>query len=113
MTSLLPSLSAGFKEKDEKKLINLTDISFKILFAFASLLFVWGVLFRDYIIRIIANENYITTTHIYNSSDAFLIVFFVILFYFLSLVFIYVLVAAEKQSKLLKINIFITVFNIV
>ena len=106
MTSLLPSLSSWFKEKDEKKLINLTDISFKILFAFASLLFVWGVLFRDYIIRIIANENYITTTHIYNSSDAFLIVFFVILFYFLSLVFIYVLVAAEKQSKLLKINIF-------
>lgn len=113
MTSLLPSLSSGFKESDEKKLINLTDISFRILFAFASILFVWGVLFRDYIIRIIANEEYITTTHIYNSSDAFLIVFFVILFYFLSLVFIYVLVAAEKQSKLLKINIFITIFNIV
>lgn len=113
MTSLLPSLSSGFKEADEKKLINLTDISFRILFAFASILFVWWVLFRDYIIRIIANEEYITTTHIYNSSDAFLIVFFVILFYFLSLVFIYVLVAAEKQSKLLKINIFITIFNIV
>lgn len=113
MTSLLPSLSAGFKESDEKKLIKLTDISFRILFSFASVLFVWGVLFRDYIIRIIANEDYITTTHIYNSSDAFLVVFFVILFYFLSLVFIYVLVAAENQSKLLKINIFITIFNIV
>ncbi len=113
MTSLLPSLSSWFKENDHNKLIHLTDISFKILFAFASILFVWWVLFRDYIIRIIANEDYITTTHIYNSSDAFLIVFFVILFYFLSLVFIYVLVAAEKQSKLLKINIFITIFNIV
>lgn len=113
MTSLLPSLSSGFKESDEKKLINLTDISFKILFAFASILFVWGVLFREYIIKIIANEDYIITTHIYNSSDAFIVVFFVILFYFLSLVFIYVLVAAEKQSKLLKINIFITIFNIV
>ena len=113
MTSLLPSLSSWFKEKDDKKLINLTDISFKILFAFAAVLFVWGVLFRNYIIRIIANEDYITTTHIYNSSDAFLIVFIIILFYFLSLVFIYVLVAAEKQSKLLKINIFITIFNIV
>lgn len=113
MTSLLPSLSSWFKEKDEKKLINLTDISFRILFAFASILFVWWVLFRDYIIKIIANEDYINTTHMYNSSDAFLIVFFVILFYFLSLVFIYVLVSAEKQSKLLKINIFITIFNIV
>jgi O-antigen/teichoic acid export membrane protein len=50
---------------------------------------------------------------LYNSSDAFLVVFWVILFYFISLVFIYTLVAAENQSKLLKINIFITIFNIV
>ncbi|MDD3145425.1 MAG: oligosaccharide flippase family protein [Candidatus Gracilibacteria bacterium] len=113
MTSLLPSLSSGFKNNDEKGLLKLTDISFKILFSFSSLLFVLGVLFRDYIIRIIANENYIVTTHMYNSSDAFVVVFFVILFYFLSLVFIYVLIGAEKQGKLLKINIFITIFNIV
>ncbi|MDD2907655.1 MAG: oligosaccharide flippase family protein [Candidatus Gracilibacteria bacterium] len=113
MTSMLPSLSKGFKEKDENKLLSLIDISFKILFCFSSLLFVLGVLLRDYIIKIIANENYLVTTHMYNSSDAFVVVFFVILFYFLSLVFIYALVGAEKQEKLLKINIFITIFNIV
>jgi len=113
MTSMLPSLSSWFKEKNFEKLSNLVLLSFKILFWFSALLFVWWILFRDYIIKIIANENYINTTHMYNSSDAFLIVFFVILFYFISLVFIYVLVAAEKQSKLLKINIFITIFNIV
>lgn len=113
MTSMLPSFSKNFKENNLIKLNELVSISFKILFSFASLLFVWWILFRDYIIKIIANENYINTTHMYNSSDAFLIVFFVILFYFISLVFIYVLVAAEKQSKLLKINIFITIFNIV
>lgn len=113
MTSMLPSLSSWFKEKNYEKLSSLVSLSFKILFWFSALLFVWWILFRDYIIKIIANENYINTTHIYNSSDAFLIVFFVILFYFISLVFIYVLVAAEKQSKLLKINIFITIFNIV
>jgi O-antigen/teichoic acid export membrane protein len=71
------------------------------------------ILFRDYIIRIIANDDYIFTDTLYNSSDAFLVVFWVILFYFVSLVFIYTLVAAEKQSKLLRINIFVTIFNIV
>jgi O-antigen/teichoic acid export membrane protein len=147
MTSILPSLSRGFKELNisslktspytldtfhhwgEKKMVSppslkgimggvselqhLISISFKVLFAFAFVIFSLWILFRDYIIKIIANENYINTTHIFNSSDAFLVVFWVILFYFISLVFIYTLVAAEKQWKLLKINIFITIFNIV
>jgi O-antigen/teichoic acid export membrane protein len=33
MTSLLPSLTKGFKEKDTKTLDNLIGISFKILFS--------------------------------------------------------------------------------
>ncbi|MDR1987308.1 MAG: hypothetical protein LBQ24_00615 [Candidatus Peribacteria bacterium] len=70
-------------------------------------------MFRDYIIMIIANKDYLVTTHIYNSSQAFIVVFWVILFYFISLVFVYTLVASEKQSKLLKINIIITIFNII
>ena len=49
----------------------------------------------------------------FNSSDAFLVVFAVILFNFISLVFIYSLVASENQSKLLKINIIVTIFNII
>lgn len=113
MTSLLPSLTKWFKEKDEKILSNLIWISFKVLFSFASLIFVLWVLFRDYLILIIANNDYIDTSHLYNSSDAFLVVFWVILFYFLSLVFIYSLVASENQNKLLKINIIVTVFNVI
>ncbi|MDP2395839.1 MAG: hypothetical protein Q8S84_02365 [bacterium] len=42
-----------------------------------------------------------------------MIVFAVIVFNFLSLVFIYSLVASENQSKLLKINIIVTLFNII
>ncbi|MBT3727638.1 hypothetical protein HOG21_08640 [bacterium] len=49
----------------------------------------------------------------FNSSDAFLVVFAVVVFNFLSLVFIYSLVASENQGKLLKINLIVTVFNIV
>jgi hypothetical protein len=64
-------------------------------------------------IRIIANNDYINTTHMFNSSDAFLVVFAVVVFNFLSLVFIYSLVASENQSRLLKINIVVTIFNII
>ncbi|MDF1682801.1 MAG: hypothetical protein P1U46_03685 [Patescibacteria group bacterium] len=42
-----------------------------------------------------------------------MVVFIVVIFYFLSLVFIYSLVASEKQSRLLKINIVVTIVNIV
>ncbi len=113
MTSLLPSLTKSFKQKDTKTLDKLTSVSFKLLFSFACLIFVLWVLFRDYLIEIIANRNYIETTHMFNSSDAFLVVFAVVVFNFLSLVFIYSLVASENQAKLLRINLIVTVFNII
>jgi O-antigen/teichoic acid export membrane protein len=91
MTSLLPSLTNAFKKKNNTELSNLINISFKIF----------------------ANKNYLVTTHMFNSSDAFLIVFAVVVFYFISLVFIYSLIASDNQNKLLKINIVITIFNIV
>lgn len=113
MTSLLPSLSKSFKDKNNFELEKLISISFKVLFSFASIVFVLGVLFRDYLVLIIANNDYLETTSLYNSSDAFLVVMWVVLFYFISLVFIYCLVASENQNKLLKINIVITIFNII
>ncbi len=113
MTSLLPSLTKAFKENDLLNLDYLISTSFKVLFSFSIMVFTLWVLFRDYLIEIIANRNYIETTHMYNSSDAFLVVFSVIVFNFLSLVFIYSLVASENQSRLLKINIIVTIINIV
>lgn len=112
MTSILPSLTKFFKEKDDLSLTKLTDISFKVLFMFSLMIFVLWVLFREYIILIIANSDYLNVIP-YNSADAFLIVFAVILFYFISLVFIYTFVASENQHKLLKINIIVTIFNFI
>ncbi|MBF0913372.1 oligosaccharide flippase family protein [Candidatus Gracilibacteria bacterium] len=112
MTSMLPSITEAFKKKDEKTLTKLTDISFKVLFMFSSMVFILGIMFRDYIIKIIANDDYLNVLP-YSSSDAFLVVFAVILFYFISLVFIYLFVASENQNKLLKINIIVTIFNFV
>ena len=113
MTSMLPSLTKAFKKKDKKTLDHLIWISFKILFSVWILIFTLWVLFRDYIIKIIANKDYLNPVYQYNSSDAFLIVFAVVVFNFLSLVFIYSLISSENQSKLLKINIVVTIFNII
>lgn len=113
MTSMLPSLTKAFKEEDKTSLNHLIGISFKVLFAFSIFIFSLWILFREYIIEIVANRNYLETTHMFNSSDAFLVVFAVVVFYFISLVFIYSLVASENQNKLLKINIIVTIFNII
>lgn len=111
MTSMLPSLTKKFKEKNILEVDKIVDISFKVLFMFSSMVFVLWVLFREYIILIVANQKYLDETIRFNSSDAFLVVFSVILFYFISLVFIYIFVASEKQNRLLKINIIVTIFN--
>lgn len=113
MTSILPSLTKFFKEKSDLELKKLIQISFKILFSFSVLIFSLWILFRNYLIEIVANKNYLITDHMYNSSDAFVIVFAVVVFYFISLVFIYSLVASNNQNKLLKINIIVTLFNII
>lgn len=119
LNSILPSLTKQFenikwkKSKEKKKLIKILDISFKVLLSFWTLVFLLWSLFRDSIIEIIANKTYLEPDHIYNSSDAFFVVLLVVLFYFVSLLYIYIFIASKNQSRLLKINIFITIFNII
>ena len=57
MTSILPSLTENFKKQNRQELSTLLDISFKVLLMFSSFVFVLWVIFRDYIIRIIATED--------------------------------------------------------
>jgi O-antigen/teichoic acid export membrane protein len=64
-------------------------------------------------IEIIANRDYLDTALRFNSADAFLVVFAVVMFHFVSLVFIYTLIASNNQSKLLRINIVVTILNII
>lgn len=114
LNSLLPSLTSAFQEKNMEKIQFFIDISLKILFSLWMCIFVFGTLFAENIIQIIANKDYLySALHTYSSADVFGIVLMVLLFHFLSLVFIYVLIAAKKQSKLLYINAVVTVINIV
>lgn len=114
LNSLLPSLTQAFQKKDTLTVQKLVLVSFRILLSFGVCIFVFGTLFAQQIIRIIANENYLQSqTHMYTSIDVFSIVLAVLLFHFLSLIFVYVLIAVKKQSQLLYINLVVTLCNIV
>ena len=87
--------------------------SLQLLFGAGVGIAVLGILFREHMVRVIANEQYLVPVQGFDSGDVFVIVLFVVVFYFASLLFIYLLIAAKKQSQLLKINIFVTLINII
>jgi O-antigen/teichoic acid export membrane protein len=125
LNSILPKISQLFETHPQPlpwkgegsnniELQNLLIISFKILFSFWIIVLTLWTIFRNNVIEIIGNSEYLNpTNHIYSSSDAFLIVLAVLLFNAISLLFIYIFIWAKKQWILLKINIFITIFNII
>lgn len=113
LNSILPSLTKAYKNKDTIEISKLQNISIKILFSFWLLIFVMWTLFRENIVEIISNKDYLDSSLLFNSWDVFPIVLWVLVFHFISLVFIYSLIASNKQSILLKINIAITIFNII
>ncbi len=117
LNSILPLLTENFKQKNFQKYKEIILNSFKVLFAFWVWVLSLWLVFRDSLIRVITWESaykYLDKTiNHYTSSDAFVIVLFVLLFYFISLLFTYILISTEKQSRLLKINIIVTIINIV
>ncbi len=114
LNSVLPSLSEKFRSWKTEEISKILGTSLKVLVSFSLCIFIlWSWLASD-IISIIATPEYINPIgHIYNSPLALSIALWVLLFHFVSLAFIYVLIASEKQWLLLKINIWITAINIV
>ncbi len=119
LNSILPKLSQLFKNVSQstwsrEEIQSILSVSYKVLFAFWVFIATFWIVFREHIIRIIANSSYLEwANHIYNSSDVMLIVLLILVVYFISLLYIYIFIAAKKQSLLLKINIIITLVNIV
>ena len=115
MNSLLPSLSENYKKKNFNKINDIIKNAFKVMFSMWVILISLGLVFKDYIVRIVANENYleITKLNTYTSSDGFTVVLFMILFFYIWIIFSYLLIASDKQKKLLKISIILTILNII
>lgn len=114
LNSMLPLFTEAIKKVDMRALLSYVTKAYKILLVFgvgiASFLFVNDA----NIISFIATREYIEhTKYLYTSLDAMRIVVFIFLFYFLSSLFTYLLIAHDEQKRLLKINLIITLANLV
>ncbi|MDD5197585.1 MAG: oligosaccharide flippase family protein [Candidatus Gracilibacteria bacterium] len=111
---LLIGKEVGGGGDSNPELLSYVAKAYKILLIFgvgiASFLFVNDA----NVLSFIATPEYIEQTkYLYTSLDAMKIVVFIFLFYFLSSLFTYLLIAHDEQKKLLKINLIITVANLV
>lgn len=114
LNSVLPMMSKAFAEKHLENIWKILNNSYKTLLAFGFSIVALGSVFKDDIIRLVATADYIDhTKYIYTSSDVFTVTLFILLFYFISQLFIYTLIASENQKRLLHINIFVAIFNVV
>lgn len=113
LNSILPILSEYFKEEKLEEIKKILTNSFRFLFSFWFFVLVMWLLFKDYLIKIIATPDYLShEIHKYTSSDVFLIILFILVFYFISAIFNYIFIASKNEKQVLYINLFITFFNI-
>ncbi len=115
LNSLLPSLSQSYKDWNFKKIQDIAYNAVKVLFMFSIMIVSMGMVFKDSIILLIANESYLLKTDLnqFTSSHAFTIALLISLFFYIWTVFSYVLVACDRQKKLLIISIILTVVNMI
>lgn len=114
MNAVLPVLTRAVKEKSAKykKIIR---YAFDFLAAMAVPMVVGGVVLAFPIIFIISSPEYLSrlSEGFYGSDIAFQILIFALLFQFLNVLFAFILIAVNKQSRLLYINGAVVIFNIV
>ncbi len=113
MNSLLPLLSEYFHDDLKEPAKKLIEKSFLILGAWGIFFFVMGSIFQDHILLLLATSEYISNAEWYASGDIFWIVLGVVVFYFLSSLYQYILIAAKKDTLLLRVNIVIMLLNII
>ena len=114
LNSLLPKLSEYSRDGNTQKLYNLFALSFKILLSSSLVLYVLMQVFARDIISLLAHSEYLDSgLHEYSSLDVFWLVFLILVFHFIALLYSYLLIASEKQSLLLKVQLWVTLVNIV
>jgi O-antigen/teichoic acid export membrane protein len=114
LNSLLPVLTTAIEKWDDAK--------FRKITRHALLLLLWGwiigtsILYfgAEYITRLISTEEYISTRVLgYSSVDALRIVAPIFLVYFVSSLYTYILIARGEQWKMMYINAFVAIVNII
>ncbi len=114
MNSVLPVLTKSIKEKSDKykKIIG---YSFDFLAALSVPMVVGGVILAYPVIFIVSTPEFLSriSEGFYGSDIALQVLIFALLFQFLNVLFAFILIAVNQQTKLLYINGICVVFNIV
>lgn len=114
LNSMLPLFTESIKKMDKEALFGYVAKAYKALLAFGVGIACFLFVNSAEVITFIASREYIEhAKYLYTSLDAMRIVVFIFLFYFLSSLFTYLLIAHNEQKKLLRINAVITVANLI
>lgn len=114
LNSLLPVLTTAIEKRDQQKIESLTWKWFELLFGFGLAIALFGYSYAPEIINIISTTEFISTTVLgYNAIDAMRIVIWIFLFYFVSSLSTYIMIARWEQSRMMWINGSIAVLNII
>ena len=114
MNSVLPVLTKAIKEKSEKYK-EIIRYSFDFLAALAIPMVVGGVILAYPIIFIVSTPEFLSrlSEGFFGSDIAFQILIFALLFQFLNVLFAFILISIDKQTKLLYINGACVIFNLI
>lgn len=114
LNSLLPVLTTAIEKKDQKKIESLTWKGFELLFSSGLAIAIFIFAYTPEIIRIISTESFMNTTVMwYSAIDAMRIVIWIFLFYFVSSLSTYIMIARSEQSRMMWINGTIAIVNII
>ncbi len=114
LNSLLPVLTGAIEKKDQQKIESLTGKWFELLFGFGLAIALFWYAYASEIIYIISTSEFVSTMILwYNAIDAMKIVIWIFLFYFVSSLSTYIMIARWEQSRMMWINSSIAIINII
>lgn len=114
LTSVLPVLTKQIHEKDAHWVEKTITQAFEILFIFwlGFSLFLWA--FPREILLLLSSQKYIDTSVLgYGSVEALSIVSWIFLFYFISSLLSFILIARGEQTKIIVINLIVAILNVI
>lgn len=113
MNSVLPVMTRYLEEKN-KKIKKLFQYSFDFLVAMGIPIVVGVVVLSKKIITLVSSKDFVSGNLLeYGADLALIILIFALLFSFVNSLFGFTLVAMGKQVKLLWINLFCVIFNLI
>ncbi len=114
MNSTLPTLTRAFQESKEKAK-TIISLSFQFIQLITLPLVVGGLILARPIIQFVMSEEFLTGNVIgyYGADTAFQLLLLPTLFAFINTLFSFILIANGKQAKLLRINLYGVLFNII